>query len=286
MQDDSSIAVLRCRTCGETYPLTERFFYRAPSYLTGFNSLCRACTSAKVSEGSRQKMLAEMLAPNGQKRCRKCLRYWPDTSDHFYASGKPGNRLVATCRACLSKTDEGRRKLLLKMQAPPGMRACNKCERYIESTLENFRPNKKSRDGLRFDCRECARTDEVRRRSEDPTYIERHRESQRLARQRNPERYRVYRDARKAKLRGAAGFYDEFEVVQMYDDQQGLCAYCDSPLFGTYDIDHMHPLSRGGRNDWTNLAIACQRCNRRKRAKTAAEFMEWRKRHGLTQGAA
>ncbi len=59
----------------------------------------------------------------------------------------------------------------------------------------------------------------------------------------------------------------------MYEDQGGLCAYCECELHGTYDVEHMTPLCRGGKNDWTNLAIACSPCNRAKGSRTAEEFM-------------
>ncbi len=39
------------------------------------------------------------------------------------------------------------------------------------------------------------------------------------------------------------------------------CAYCG----GTADtVDHVHPRSRGGRHEWTNVVAACGRCNNRK----------------------
>lgn len=78
----------------------------------------------------------------------------------------------------------------------------------------------------------------------------------------------------RARLDKTRGFYTFNEIWQMYEDQQGLCAYCETPLFGTYHIDHMLPLSRGGRNDWVNLAITCPPCNMQKHDKTAEEFME------------
>lgn len=39
------------------------------------------------------------------------------------------------------------------------------------------------------------------------------------------------------------------------------CGYCG----GTADtVDHIHPRSRGGRHEWTNVVAACARCNHRK----------------------
>ncbi len=59
----------------------------------------------------------------------------------------------------------------------------------------------------------------------------------------------------------------------MLRDQGGVCAYCSAALNGGYHLDHMVPISRGGRNDWTNLAIACGRCNPAKSSMTAEEFL-------------
>lgn len=58
----------------------------------------------------------------------------------------------------------------------------------------------------------------------------------------------------------------------MYEDQCGVCAYCERELGGAYVVEHMIPLSRGGRDDWTNLAISCASCNSRKKTKTVEEF--------------
>lgn len=40
------------------------------------------------------------------------------------------------------------------------------------------------------------------------------------------------------------------------------CQYCGATP-GRHDltVDHVHPRSRGGRHDWTNLVTACKHCN-------------------------
>lgn len=87
----------------------------------------------------------------------------------------------------------------------------------------------------------------------------------------NPERRRAHAMLR---LRAESeGELSADEVIQMYDDQQGLCAYCETPLFGNYHLDHMLPISRGGTHYWHNVAITCPSCNMSKHAKTAEEFM-------------
>ena len=48
-----------------------------------------------------------------------------------------------------------------------------------------------------------------------------------------------------------------------------ICAYC-SDEFRTADLtrDHVIPTSRGGKDIWTNVVAACERCNRKKDDKT------------------
>ena len=50
------------------------------------------------------------------------------------------------------------------------------------------------------------------------------------------------------------------------------CQYC-AKFFETKEltIDHVIPKSRGGKNTWDNLVIACKKCNQRKGSKTPKE---------------
>ncbi|WP_395742432.1 HNH endonuclease [Prosthecobacter sp.] len=53
---------------------------------------------------------------------------------------------------------------------------------------------------------------------------------------------------------------------------QGLCEYCRCPerySSSTYSIEHITPQSKGGSDDVSNLAFACQGCNNRKFIATA-----------------
>lgn len=43
-----------------------------------------------------------------------------------------------------------------------------------------------------------------------------------------------------------------------------MCEYCHSSeelSASLFEVDHVHPQSLGGSDDWINLALACQRCN-------------------------
>lgn len=88
----------------------------------------------------------------------------------------------------------------------------------------------------------------------------------------NPEKHRAQKIRRRAGKLAAEGECDAATMQAMYEHQGGLCAYCESPLFGTFHVDHMNPLARGGSNSWHNLAITCPKCNCSKGAKTTEEF--------------
>lgn len=72
---------------------------------------------------------------------------------------------------------------------------------------------------------------------------------------------------RRARKRNAPGKFTMEDVDNLRSIQNGLCAYCLKPLVEKYDIDHIIPLKIGGSNFPTNLALACQGCNRSKQAK-------------------
>lgn len=55
-------------------------------------------------------------------------------------------------------------------------------------------------------------------------------------------------------------------AVLVRDDHQ--CQYCGDRADS---IDHVVPRSRGGRDDWDNLAAACRACNSEKRDRTPEE---------------
>ena len=47
--------------------------------------------------------------------------------------------------------------------------------------------------------------------------------------------------------------------------QQWTCAYCSTLLSATFEVDHVVPLHRGGRDDYeTNCHALCCECHRRK----------------------
>lgn len=65
---------------------------------------------------------------------------------------------------------------------------------------------------------------------------------------------------------------------QLFTAQRGRCFYCGRIHRIRYlEIDHKHPVSRGGGNEFGNLQLLCTPCNMRKGIQTDEEF---RRRYG------
>ena len=62
---------------------------------------------------------------------------------------------------------------------------------------------------------------------------------------------------------------------QLLVQQNRQCMYCgERKSIRTTDIDHKHPVVRGGKNEKANLQLLCKPCNQRKGMQTDEEFRE------------
>ena len=58
--------------------------------------------------------------------------------------------------------------------------------------------------------------------------------------------------------------------------QPGICYYCRSQVGRTHlTMDHVVPLSRGGRSTKGNIVPACKECNNRKKYLLPVEWQEY-----------
>lgn len=90
----------------------------------------------------------------------------------------------------------------------------------------------------------------------------------------NKEKCATYERNRRCVRDKIGGLHTQSDIDAIFQKQFGACAYCQDVLNG-YHVDHIIPLSRGGHNGASNLALSCPKCNMQKGTKTADEFAEW-----------
>jgi 5-methylcytosine-specific restriction endonuclease McrA len=83
---------------------------------------------------------------------------------------------------------------------------------------------------------------------------------------------------RRARRFAAEGSFTSADVLRIGVRQKWKCHWCAKPTKRKYEVDHIVPLSKGGTNWPSNLAISCPRCNRRK---SATDPIEYARRKGL-----
>ncbi len=190
------------------------------------------------------------------KVCTKCGCTKPATTEYFHRNGPA--RFRADCKVCKVLRVKGyylinreaiiRRGVAYHKGNPERMA-------YMAEYLPKYRERNRGQS-----------TEQVRRFREQERST-----PEGLARLRMMAR--VSQSKRRAAQTLAGGECTVEEIEQMYEDQEGLCCYCEAPLFGVYHADHMQPISKGGSSDWTNIAIACPQCNYRKNDKTVEQFL-------------
>jgi 5-methylcytosine-specific restriction endonuclease McrA len=95
-------------------------------------------------------------------------------------------------------------------------------------------------------------------------------------------RNKVQRRIRRAREVKAPGTFTFTDVMRIYMKQGMVCAYCKQHVAGLPEGEHVVPLSRGGRNDTTNLLAACHACNGDKGDMSPDEWAISRAARGLT----
>ena len=154
---------------------------------------------------------------------------------------------------------------------PRSKQRCRRCKEPYPATTEFFTADAQRSSGLHPYCKDCKYVQDLKYRKRN-NYKLRIKSSE--YRRANAGKVKVAM-AKNRKLRKQAGKkISGDDVWRMLEDQDHLCAYCEVPLFGNFEIDHMVPISKGGSNDWSNIALTCRYCNRSKYNRTVEEFME------------
>lgn len=93
----------------------------------------------------------------------------------------------------------------------------------------------------------------------------------------NKDKYFVKRHKRRALEQNSSGVFSAGIREKLFISQKGLCACCGELLGTKYHLDHIIPLSKGGRNSDDNVQLLTPRCNLMKHDKTPEEFEAYKK---------
>jgi hypothetical protein len=92
---------------------------------------------------------------------------------------------------------------------------------------------------------------------------------------------RAIKNRRRGREHGSTSHYTWAEVMRLFIGKfNRCCAYCEQPIEGLPDPDHVVPLSRGGSNSITNVLPCCSPCNSDKRDLLLHEWAADRERLG------
>lgn len=243
-----------CTKCGETYPLTPEYWYRDKSKLSGFAPRCKLCRSAGDKQ-FRENHSEEIKLR--KKRDKDKIR----AQERMY---REQNREIIRERA--------RRYRLAHLEE-------------VKARQQEWRKN--NPDYFKeYRCRNIDRIEARRKahyskyRDSRLEYEKKYRAGNKEAiaqrgkswRRRNPEKARAASHRRRSRVFGTSGEWTKDDATLMFSNQKGKCWWCGKKIRGTYHVDHIIPLARGGSNAPNNLCISCPPCNMSKGAKLPSEW--------------
>jgi 5-methylcytosine-specific restriction endonuclease McrA len=145
----------------------------------------------------------------------------------------------------------------------------------------------KNRDLVNATSRKWSISNSAQKRATNAEYREAKRdeinEKRRLQRQADPSLERRKSATRRALKRKNGGELSKDIVQRLLIVQKGLCACCASPLGGFFHLDHVVPLSLGGKNDDANVQLLLPKCNLQKHKSTPEAFLARRQKEKLQQ---
>ena len=200
-------------------------------------------SDARTSWGVNNKQGVDMS--NDTKICTGCKIFLPLSS--FYVNNKLKSGLSSCCKSCQDKrTAEWRLKNVEKIRLQSRIRN----RRFLENHLESERERKRL---YRLNNPEKVAAKNKKWFAD------------------NPDKVSEYNHQRRAKIYHNGKFLirDSY-IKKLY---MSPCVVCSS--FKNIELDHVVPVSRGGRHSEGNLQPLCRSCNRSKSNKT---MMEWRLR--------
>jgi len=179
------------------------------------------------------------------------------------------------------------------------------CVCKLELPLSDFYKCKSHKDGLGSDCKKCNRARQRKwyneNRKKANAYRKKHYrdniekykeysknwsikhkdkcgEAHKRWKANHPERVKAvrtrYENRRRAWERNTESRATTEQINQLIKDSDNICFWCDREIpNGKMHLDHIYPLSRGGKDEINNLVVSCEYCNKRKANKPPEEWL-------------
>lgn len=171
---------------------------------------------------------------------------------------------------------------------------CVKCEMVFDES--NFYNDKSKPNGKKPRCKACDKLsiDIARRRKYEKEYWssperkKKKREQVKRSMEKHKDKYNVKRkeylstDAgintqRKAgqvtRCKKAGAYIEHIDPLELYNMQNGVCYIClEKFSFKEMQMDHLIPISKGGKHESHNVKMCCAKCNQKKGARLPKEL--------------
>jgi 5-methylcytosine-specific restriction endonuclease McrA len=169
------------------------------------------------------------------------------------------------------------------------MKKCSKCD--IEKPTSEFYKVNQNKDGLAGFCKSCWKgtVNRDKRNAYEKEYwarpenIDRRKEQVKKSISKNKDHHKIIRNEylktdqgintqRKSgqvtRCKIAGVYVEHVDPLSMYNDQDGICYLCfDKFTFKDMEMDHVIPVSKGGKHEASNVKMSCCKCNRKKGTK-------------------
>jgi len=200
------------------------------------------------------------------KICKKCNKEL-DIAE-FVKNKNCKDGYEGICKNCKNKIRQERYKTLQYTIPEKERKICKKCNRLL--AYSEFAKDLKAKDCHRNICKHC---DYLRKRNRNNLNIK----------EKNMTWWNC--KANSVNKRGTRNLPDKIkgeDLYKLYINQSKKCFYCNADISNKFHVEHIQPISKGGRNIIENMCLSCEHCNRLKWDKTHEEFitflMEYTKR--------
>lgn len=220
---------------------------------------------SNVSSGARPGVCTSTTRPQAPfKTCSTCKQEQP--IENFSKDRTQPTGVNYQCKSCRSKINlKSYRQEKLEVDTH---QICTLC--HIEKEIDEFYKDARGRNGRFTRCKECHIKTTIVNNKKNP---QSRRHAVKRWKEKNPDKIRVFDSNAKARRRLAE--QKEFSTKDwksLIERYEGCCAYCGCS--GVMTMDHVVPLTRGGRHSVGNIVPACHSCNS---SKNNRFIVEWRK---------